>query len=121
MPPKPNTGIKRIIKATQYSSKGLRAAFQHEAAFRQEIWLALVMIPVAFFVDVEQWQRVLMVCSVLLVMVVELLNTAIEAVVDRIGPEFHELAGRAKDTGSAAVMITMFITGYIWVEALFLS
>lgn len=114
-----NKGFKRLINASIYSSQGLAAAFKNEAAFRQEVIAAIIMLPLAFYLDVDSTHRILMVSSVLLVMIVELLNTAVEAVVDRIGPEFHELAGRAKDTGSAAVLIAMILTGYIWCEAIY--
>lgn len=113
-------GIKRVIKATRYSYQGLRAALKHEAAFREEAILACVLIPLAVWLDVTQLERMLMIGTVLLVMVVELLNSAVEAVVDRIGSEQHELAGRAKDMGSAAVFVAMAICGYVWVEALFI-
>ncbi|EEX42670.1 diacylglycerol kinase [Vibrio furnissii] len=113
-------GIKRVIKATRYSYQGLCAALKHEAAFREEAILAGVLIPLAVWLDVTQLERMLMIGTVLLVMVVELLNSAVEAVVDRIGSEQHELAGRAKDMGSAAVFVAMAICGYVWVEALFI-
>lgn len=112
-------GLKRIIKAGKYSCQGLKAAFKNEAAFREEVLLSIVMIPAAFWFDVSQVERMLMVCTILLVLLVELLNSAIEAVVDRIGPEHHQLAGRAKDMGSAAVLIAMILCGYVWAEALF--
>ncbi len=113
-----NTGIKRIILAGGYSLLGFRAAFRHEAAFRQELFLALILIPLALWLDVDPIRRLLMVSSVVLVMIVELLNSAIEAVVDRIGEERHELSGRAKDLGSAAVLAMLLLTAYIWGEAL---
>ncbi|CAM4216068.1 diacylglycerol kinase [Vibrio neonatus] len=116
---KGNTGFKRIIKATGYSIQGLQAAFKHEAAFRQEVILAILLIPVAFLVDVGHVERMLMVSSLFIVLIAELMNSAIEAVVDRIGSDFHELAGRAKDIGSAAVFIALGLVLYIWVEALF--
>ena len=112
------TGLKRIVLATGYSMLGLRGALRHEAAFRQEVVLAAIMIPLACWLDVEAWQRVLMISSVLLVLIVELLNSAVEAVVDRIGTERHELSGRAKDLGSAAVMISLLLTLYVWGQAL---
>ncbi|WP_202819766.1 diacylglycerol kinase [Thaumasiovibrio subtropicus] len=115
---KKETGIKRVVNATRYSLQGLLSAWQFEAAFRQECALALVLIPVAFYLDVEPWQRVAMVSVLVIVMVVELLNTAVEAVVDRVGYEHHELAGRAKDTGSAAVMVSLALAAYVWAEAL---
>ncbi|MEE4253324.1 MAG: diacylglycerol kinase [Desulfuromusa sp.] len=113
-----NTGIKRIILAVGYSFLGFKAALQHEAAFRQELLLAIILIPLAFWLDVAPLQRVLMVGSLFLVMIVELINSAIEAVVDRIGLEKHELSGRAKDLGSAAVLVSLFLLTYIWGEAL---
>lgn len=119
MPKSSATGLTRIGKAFIYSCKGVTAAFKHEAAFRQEVGLAIVMLPLAIWVDVSSLERALLISSVLLIMVVELLNSGIEAVVDRIGPEHHELSGRAKDMGSAAVLITMLITAVIWVSILF--
>lgn len=111
---KGNTGLKRIVLAAGYSAKGLRSAFINEAAFRQELLLAFVLIPLACWLDVEPVQRLLMISSLFVVLIVELLNSAIEAVVDRIGPEHHELSGRAKDIGSAAVMIALLLVVYIW-------
>ena len=117
---KPNTGFKRLYKAAGFSWKGLMAAFKNEAAFRQELLLALILVPTAFYLDVTQLERILMVAVIVLTMVVELINTAIEAVVDRIGSEHHELAGVAKDTGSAAVFVCMMLAFYVWIEILFL-
>ena len=114
-------GLQRILNAAAYSVKGAKAAFRYEEAFRQEVYLALVMLPVAFLLDLEQVERVLLVGSVILVLIVELLNSGIEAVVDRGGTEYNELAGRAKDMGSAAVFLSLLLTGYIWVSILFLS
>lgn len=114
MKPKSNNGIKRIIRAAGFSAKGLRSACYHEAAFRQELALSAVLIPLAFWLDVDLVQRLLMVSSIVLVLIVELLNSAIEAVVDRIGPEHHELSGRAKDIGSAAVLLALILVAYIW-------
>lgn len=115
---KGNTGLKRIVLAAGYSAKGLRATFIHEAAFRQEVVLAAVLIPLACWLDVATVEQVLMIAAVILVLIVELLNSAIEAVVDRIGPEKHELSGRAKDIGSAAVLLALLLTIYIWGEVL---
>ncbi|MGY0076191.1 diacylglycerol kinase [Vibrio proteolyticus] len=112
-------GFKRLVNATKYSYQGIKAAFKNEAAFREEVLLSVIMIPTALLLDVTGVERVLLIGTVLLVMVVELLNSAVEAVVDRIGPEHHELAGRAKDMGSAAVLITMLITGYTWLQIIF--
>jgi diacylglycerol kinase (ATP) len=111
---KRNTGFKRIIFALGYSAKGLRAAFSHEAAFRQELLLACVLTPIAFLLDIEPLQRLLLTAVLLLVLIVELLNSAIEAVVDRIGPEHHELSGHAKDLGSAAVLLSLLLAVATW-------
>ncbi|MGB5444735.1 MAG: diacylglycerol kinase [Psychromonas sp.] len=115
-----NTGLKRIILAAGYSLQGLKSAFQQEAAFRQELLLAVILIPIACLLDVSQIERILLITSLLLVLIVEVINSAIEAVVDRIGSEHHELAGRAKDMGSAAVFLALGLTAYIWLEVLFL-
>lgn len=102
-----NTGLTRIIKAGGYSLQGLTAAFKHEAAFRQELLLAIVLFPVALWFGETGLEKAILIASLLLVLIVELLNSAIEAVVDRIGSEHHELSGRAKDIGSAAVFIAL--------------
>ncbi|MCW8995237.1 MAG: diacylglycerol kinase [Psychromonas sp.] len=117
---KKNSGLKRIILATGYSLKGLKSTFKHEAAFRQELLLAAVLIPVACYLDVSQIERLLLIAPIFLVMITEIINSAIEAVVDRIGSEHHELAGRAKDMGSAAVLVALILTAYIWLEIVFL-
>lgn len=111
-------GIKRLIPAMLYSFKGLKATFIHEAAFRQELLLAAVLIPLACLLDVSAGNRLLMIAVLILLLIVELLNTAVEAVVDRIGSEQHELSGRAKDAGSAAVFLTLILAFYIWGAAL---
>jgi len=115
-----NTGIKRIFLAFGYSIKGIKSAFKYEAAFRQEVLLALILIPIALIVEVSQIERILLISPVILVLIFEIINSAIEAVVDRIGSEFHELSGRAKDMGSAAVLIGLALTAYIWIEILFI-
>lgn len=112
------TGLTRIVKAAGYSWQGLRAAWQHEAAFRQEATMAIVAIVVACWLDVDAISRILLIGSVMLVIVVEILNSAIEAVVDRIGQERHPLAGRAKDLGSAAVLITLLLAMFVWITLL---
>ncbi|QUJ69576.1 diacylglycerol kinase (plasmid) [Photobacterium sp. GJ3] len=109
-----NTGVVRIVKAAGYSMQGLKAAWQHEAAIRQEIVLLVVLTAVSFFLPVSFVEHILLIASLFLVVIVELLNSAIEAVVDRIGNEFHELSGRAKDIGSAAVFVALMLTGGIW-------
>lgn len=111
-----NTGITRIIKAGGYSIKGLRAAFRNEAAFRQELALAVIFIPLAFFVAAGPVERIILIGLTVLVLIVELLNSAIEAVVDRVGMEHHELSGRAKDIGSAAVLVSLLLWAYAWVD-----
>ena len=107
-------GIQRLLNATKYSMKGFKAAFQHEAAFREETFLAFILIPLAIFLGLPAVETLLLIVSVLLLMLVEILNSGIEAVVDRIGPELHPLSGRAKDLGSAAVFIAMVILGLTW-------
>lgn len=112
---KPNTtGLKRIFNATGYSFQGLRAAWNNEAAFRQELVLLVVMTMASFFLPVTQIEQLFMVATLFLVVIVELINSAIEAVVDRIGPEHHELSGRAKDIGSAAVFVALLLVGITW-------
>ena len=108
------TGLIRIIKAAGYSWKGIRAAWKNEAAFRQEGVAAIIAVAIACWLDVDAITRVLLIGSVLLVMIVEIINSAIEAVVDRIGPERHELSGRAKDMGSAAVLLAIIIALITW-------
>ena len=109
-----NTGLTRIIKATGYSAKGLCSAWQHEAAFRQELILMLFLTPMAFVVGDGLTQQLLLLAVAWLVMIVEVLNSAVEAVVDRIGTEHHELSGRAKDLGSAAVFLALTLTVVVW-------
>ncbi|HAS8478926.1 TPA: diacylglycerol kinase [Vibrio vulnificus] len=109
-----NTGIKRIIKATGYSIQGLKAAFKHEAAVRQEFALLVVAIALATWLDVSILERITLLAVVVLVLIVELMNSAVEAVVDRIGVEHHELSGRAKDIGSAAVLVALIFAGFTW-------
>jgi diacylglycerol kinase (ATP) len=108
-------GLKRIWNATGYSIKGIRAGWKNEAAFRQELLLCLVMIPLAFWVGASAVERVLLITTCLLVLVTELLNSAVEAAIDRIGEDMHSLSGRAKDMGSAAVFISLWTAGVTWV------
>jgi diacylglycerol kinase (ATP) len=114
-PHKGATGLRRILDATRYSLEGIAAAARHEAAFRQELLLAAVLVPLGLWLGADGVERALLAGSVLMVLVVELLNSAIEAVVDRASPEHHELAKRAKDYGSAAVMVALAVTGLVWV------
>lgn len=112
------TGFTRIIKAAGYSWKGLRAAWVNEAAFRQEGVVAIIAIAIACWLDVEPVIRILLIGSVMLVMIVEILNSAIETLVDRVGMDYHELSGRAKDMGSAAVLIAILLAAITWVTLL---
>lgn len=118
-PFKGKTGFTRLINAFRYSLDGFAAAYRHEDAFRQEAWLAVVLIPLALFLPAGGIGKALMVGSVLLVLVVELLNSAIEAVVDRVSLERHHLAKRAKDIGSAAVLIALINVVAVWALVLF--
>ena len=108
------TGLKRIINATGYSWLGLNAAFKHESAFRQELLLCLILLPIAVRFAESAVEYALLLGSLFLILIVELINSAIEAVVDRFGGEMHELSGRAKDIGSAAVLLALINTAIIW-------
>ena len=109
-----NTGLKRIIRAGGYSWKGLKSTFKHEAAFRQELVLFFVLAPLGYWLGENGIERALLIGSLFLVLIVELLNSAIEAVVDRFGGELHKLSGRAKDMGSAAVFIALVNVVVLW-------
>jgi len=111
--------LRRIWNALFYSFDGLKAAYRHEDAFRQEVWLALVLIPLAFFLPVSGMGKALMMASVLMVLIVELLNSAVEATVDRVSLEHHRLAKRAKDIGSAAVLFSLINVAVVWLLVLF--
>jgi diacylglycerol kinase (ATP) len=112
------TGLVRVLHAAGYSARGLRAAWRHEAAFRQEALLCGVMFPAAFWIG-QSWVEVAILISALVcVLVTELLNSAVEVVVDRVGPEWHELSGRAKDIGSAAVMLSLLLVAGVWGAAI---
>jgi diacylglycerol kinase (ATP) len=115
---KGRTGLDRVVRATGHSLDGLRAAYAGESAFRQECWIAVVLMPAAFWVGQDWMQVSLLVGTVLLVLVVELLNSAVEATVDRVSFELHALSKRAKDLGSAAVMMSLLLCGGIWAAAL---
>ncbi len=108
------TGIPRLIDASLYSYKGLKAAWLNEAAFRQELTLLIVLTPLALWLGESAEQQSILIGSCLIVVIVELLNSAIESVVDRIGPEHHELSGRAKDMGSAAVLLSLALVFICW-------
>ena len=114
-PFKGKTGLRRVWNALSYSLAGLKAAYLCEDAFRQEVKLAALLIPGAFLLPVPWMGRGLMIASVLLVLVIELLNSAIEAVVDRVSLENHRLAKRAKDIGSAAVLVSLILVIVVWV------
>lgn len=113
-PFKGKTGLTRLWNALHYSLDGLKAAYRHEDAFRQEVWLAALLLPLALVLPAPALGRALMIASVLLVLVVELLNSAVEAAVDRISLENHRLAKRAKDIGSAAVLISLTNVAAVW-------
>jgi diacylglycerol kinase (ATP) len=108
------TGVRRVVHATRYSAQGFVHAFRYEAAFRQELMLTLALVPAAFWLGGTGIERVLLIGSCLVMLAVELLNSAIEAVVDRIGDEHHALSGRAKDMGSAAVFLSLVLVALVW-------
>lgn len=114
-----NTGIKRLICAAGYSWAGLRAAFAHEEAFRQEMALTLLLLPLAIWLGDTGLERAVLIASWVLVLLMELGNSAIEAVVDRISDEHHPLAGRAKDIGSAIVLLALLNAAAVWALVLF--
>ncbi len=117
-PYKGKTGLRRLINAAMYSISGLAAAARHEDAFRQELMLAAVLVPLGLWLGATGLERALLVGSVLLVLIVELLNSAVEATVDRVSLDDHSLAKRAKDIGSAAVMLSLLNVGVIWLLVL---
>ena len=108
------TGLRRVWNALHYSMAGLQAAFRHEDAFRQELLLSVLLISASFFLPVSGLGRALMIGSVFLVLIVELLNSAVEAVVDRVSLEHHILSKRAKDVGSAAVLLSLINVVVVW-------
>jgi len=110
----PHTGLKRVFFAAGYSWKGFKSTWKHEAAFRQEVILFTLMAPLAFWIGDTASERVILIAVLLIVLVVELLNSAVESVVDRIGEDYHKLSGRAKDQGSAAVFLSFFIAILVW-------
>lgn len=113
-PFKGKTGLRRLINAFGYSIEGFKAAFHHEDAFRQEVFLAIVLIPLAIYLGSDATEKALMIASVILVMIVELLNSAIEAAVDHTSTDHHALAKRAKDIGSAAVFLALTTVSLVW-------
>ena len=117
-PHKGRTGLDRVIRATGYSVHGLLLAYGGESAFRQEVWVAAVLLPGAFWVGRSWIEISLLVGAVLLVLIVELLNSSIEAAIDRVGYELHDLSKRAKDLASAAVMLSVLLCVGVWAAAL---
>jgi diacylglycerol kinase (ATP) len=117
-PHKGRTGLSRVIHAAGYSWSGLKAAYRNESAFRQEVWLAVLLVPAAFWVG-RNWIEVSLLAGVaIIVLVVELLNSAVEAVVDRVSFELHDLSKRAKDFGSAAVLLSLVLCAGVWFSAI---
>ncbi len=115
---KGRTGLDRVIRATGHSLDGLKTAYLGESAFRQEVWLAAILVPAAFWIG-RNWLEVgLLIGTVMLVMIVELLNSGIEAAIDRVSLELHDLSKRAKDLASAAVFMSVLLCGGIWCAAL---
>ncbi len=113
-PHKGKQGLRRLFNAFLYSLSGLQLAFRNESAFRQELAMAMVLVPVACMLHVTPLERVVLIASVLLVLIVELLNSSVEAAIDRIGLETHRLSMRAKDLGSAAVLLTLVLLALVW-------
>ena len=115
---KKRTGISRVLHAFKYSLQGLYSAF-YEPAFRQELWLSVLLIPASFWIG-NNWVEIsLLSASVFLVLIVELLNTGLESAIDRIGPQWHDLSKRCKDLGSAAVLLSLVLCAGIWCAALY--
>lgn len=114
-----NTGIRRILRATVYSAQGLGHAFKNEAAFRQELALTALMAPIAIWLGRDAIEKALLIAVLMFALVVELLNSAVEAAIDRHGDEHHELSGAAKDLGSAAVMVSLAIVVLVWSSVIY--
>jgi diacylglycerol kinase (ATP) len=112
-------GLSRVFGASKYSYQGLRAHWKHEAAFRQEMCLFLISLPFAIWLGDSGLEQAVLIFSVGMVLIVETLNSSVEAIVDRISHEHHELSGRAKDLGSAAVMLALILAGIVWLVILF--
>jgi diacylglycerol kinase (ATP) len=115
---KGRTGIDRIVHAARNSLNGLRLAYSGESAFRQETWLAVVMLPLSFWLGRNAIEITLLAGTVMLVLIVELLNSAIEAVVDRVSFDWHDLSKRAKDIASAAVLLSLLLCGGFWITVI---
>ncbi len=115
---KQKADISRLYRAFIYSMKGIKSVWEHEAAFRQEVYVFIFLVPAALFLG-ENWvERSLLTGSCVIVLITELLNSAIEAVVDRFGGEHHELSGRAKDMGSAAVFFSLLLLAFVWISGI---
>lgn len=110
------TGIDRVIKATGHSFRGIRDAFRHEAAFRQEVALSIILLPVSFWLAQSVLEWLLLITPLFVLIIVELLNSAVETAIDRIGAERHTLSGRAKDMASAAVMFSLLFLAVTWIS-----
>jgi len=115
---KSSGGLRRIVNAARYSLAGLRAAIRHEAAFRQELAVGVPLVLLAPFIAPDRWAALAMIASILLVLIIELLNSAIETVADAVSTDHHPLLGRAKDMGSAAVMLGLVLVAVTWAVAL---
>lgn len=113
-PPPKKKGLARLIAATRYSFFGLQAAFRSEEAFRLEVCIFIVFTPVALWLGADAVEKILLIGSMVLVILVELLNTAVEKLVDRVSLEYHDLSRQAKDIGSAAVFISMLLVAFVW-------
>jgi diacylglycerol kinase (ATP) len=111
--------FRRLYKATGYSIQGLKSTFEHEQAFRLEVYILIVLLPLAIWLSSTPLEFCLLIGSWIFVMIVELLNSAVEAAIDRIGFEQHELSGRAKDIGSAAVMVSVLLSCMVWAAVIF--
>jgi diacylglycerol kinase (ATP) len=111
-------GLTRIIRAFGYSFQGIRACYRHEAAFRQEVWAAMAVVPLGLWLGQGGVEKALLAGSWLIVLIIELINSAIESVVDRLGQEYHELSGRAKDAGSASVLLSISVALLVWASIL---
>lgn len=109
------SGLTRIVRAFGYSMKGFRACYRYERAFREEVWVAVLLVPLGIWLGADGVEKALLASSWLLVVMMELLNSAVEATVDRLGTEHHELSGRAKDISSAAVLLAIWVTMLVWV------
>jgi diacylglycerol kinase (ATP) len=117
-PYKGRTGFERVLRATGYSIAGLKTAYAGESAFRQEVWLALFMLPMSFWLGRHWTETALLAGSVWLVLIVELLNSSLEATVDRVSFELHDLSKRAKDIASAAVFMSLLLCAGVWLAAI---